>query len=461
MNKDTLKAALKCIDQRLEVETAPGGGTVGCVVAISHKNKIVYKRAFGYANLETKEEMTTGHLFRIASQSKTCTAIAILQLVEQGKLTLDDCAYTYLPFLAKNPDKRVRSITIRMLLQHNSGLWRDGEVSNFWNVARPFPTKEELTHFLKTYPLTHDCGTKFQYSNYGYALLGLILEEVSGLDYSTYVQQNILEPLDLKPENIGPNYVKTTKPYAVGYIGPTPITGKIVPLSPTLNTKALTPATGFYADAESVIKIYEALIPGNKTPILTEASKKELQTPHITPIGEEKTSYGFGISIENWDDTTVFGHTGEMPGVGTSTLCDPDEHITITILCTGKRFSQQGFWRTLKKFKEEYTPKSPFLKYQGVFYDIWGAIHLVPLGEKVYVTGPKSTNPYKDWYHLKHQEGQTFKTLNGFAYDKNKEPIKMIVENNTLIAVDFSGNIMHKADVYEKHLKKIAYSEKP
>ena len=98
----------------------------GFVVGIAHEGKMVFRRAYGYANLERKEPLTPDHIFRIASQSKMFTATAVLQLQEQGKLRLDDCVTDYIPWLREHQDKRWQQVTIRQLLSHSAGVIRDG-----------------------------------------------------------------------------------------------------------------------------------------------------------------------------------------------------------------------------------------------------------------------------------------------------------------------------------------------
>src|SRR5690349_20803307 len=136
-----------------------------------------------HAQLDPPVAMTAEHVFRVASHSKMFTATAIMQLVEQGKLRLDDRAAAYVSWL--NSDA-----TLRQLLNHAGGVIRDGLDADFWRVEQPFPDVEMLR------ALAPDAGilppnTAFKYSNIGFGLLGQVVEAVSGVTYNQYVQEHI------------------------------------------------------------------------------------------------------------------------------------------------------------------------------------------------------------------------------------------------------------------------------
>src|SRR5215510_7265878 len=141
----------------------------GCIVAIAHRDKIVLERAWGSANLDTGEELTPRHRFRIASHTKSFTAACILKLREQGKLKLDDAAGQFVNGLHPG----VARATIAQLLSHSAGLMRDGRDAGQFLDRRPFLNARELKADLKAPPVI-DAGTRLKYSNHGYALIGLV-----------------------------------------------------------------------------------------------------------------------------------------------------------------------------------------------------------------------------------------------------------------------------------------------
>src|ERR1700754_3793441 len=170
------------------------GNRPGISVLISQKGHVVYKKAYGSANMELNVPITTDMVFDLGSITKQFTAVAILQLMEKGKLSLKDSLQKYIP---DYPSKRY-TITIENLLTHTSGIsdyMRLGYKEPFME-RRDFAPKE-LSHLFKNEPLEFEPGTQFKYSNSGYYLLGYIIEVITGESYERYIQENILSPLSL------------------------------------------------------------------------------------------------------------------------------------------------------------------------------------------------------------------------------------------------------------------------
>jgi CubicO group peptidase (beta-lactamase class C family) len=169
--------------------------TPGCAVLIAKKGQVIYQKSYGSANLELNVLLKPEMVFNLASITKQFTAIAILQLEEQHKLSLQDSVQKYIPDF---PSKKY-SITIENLLTHTSG------IKDYLQIQNPQPYMErwdfspkELVNAFKDLPLEFEPDTKYKYSNSGYALLGYIIEKISGKDYQTYINENILRPLSLK-----------------------------------------------------------------------------------------------------------------------------------------------------------------------------------------------------------------------------------------------------------------------
>jgi N-acyl-D-amino-acid deacylase len=188
----------------LEKHGIPGGA-----LAIVKDGKLVLARGYGWGNLATGAPVIPDANFGIASLSKPLTAIAVLKLVEEGKLSLDDRVFPLLSHL-KPPrgarvDPRLGTITVRHLLNHSGG-WdrkKSGEPWAYsWQVSRslrvPLPiSTNQLTRFMLAVPLNFTPGTELQYSNYGYILLGQVIEKVSGMPHGDYVARNVLKPMGI------------------------------------------------------------------------------------------------------------------------------------------------------------------------------------------------------------------------------------------------------------------------
>ncbi len=181
-------------------------GIPGAALAIAKDGKLVYSKGFGWADLFTGTPVDPSTVFGLASLSKPITALAILLLLERGQLALDDRVFDLLKHIKPLPgarvDPRLKTLTVRQLLNHSGG-W-DRTVSGdpvTWSpqIARtlqvPMPiTEAQFTSFMMGVPLDFEPGTQFQYSNVGYILLGQVIEKVSGQRYEQFVATNILGP---------------------------------------------------------------------------------------------------------------------------------------------------------------------------------------------------------------------------------------------------------------------------
>jgi CubicO group peptidase (beta-lactamase class C family) len=167
----------------------------GLAIGIVKDNEIVYAKGFGVKNIETKEPITTKSLFHMASVSKPFSATAIMQLVEQGKVSLDDPIVKYLPYF-KLDDERYKEITIRQMLGHISGM---PDVSNYhWDKPEyDGGALERYVRSLADEKLIAEPGERFSYSNMAFEVLGDLIAKVSGMSFEDYVKKNILDPLEM------------------------------------------------------------------------------------------------------------------------------------------------------------------------------------------------------------------------------------------------------------------------
>lgn len=302
----------------------------GYAVAIMKDGKLVFNKTYGYANLETKEPLATDHLFRVASQSKTFTATAILQLYEQKALRLDDPVITYLPWLKDHKDKRWRDVTIRQVLSHGAGIIRDGKDARFWQLQAAFPSDAELKKSILSSRLVLDPNQKMKYSNFGFGLLGMIVESASGQSYDDYVASHIFKPLGLK--HVTTDYdphQKMVSGYSAKNLDQTRFTLPEVP------TNALRAATGFCSNASDMASFFSHLMLGSGA-LLSDQSKRLMQQDQWHAGGDEGW-YGLGLDRMVWGGSTVYGHSGGFPTGVSRTVFDQDSGLTISVLvnCTG------------------------------------------------------------------------------------------------------------------------------
>lgn len=187
----------------------PGAG-----LTVTRGSELVYSRGFGFADVDAKRAVEPDSLFRIASISKPLTAVAILKLNQQGKFKLDDRVFDVLPaeqWLPAKYDDRLRTITIRQLLQHTGGWDRDksfdpiGRATDaVQTLGKSLPASAvDITRYTLTLPLDFDPGARYAYSNVGYLLLGRLIELGSGESYESFVTKTVLAPAGVTRTRLG------------------------------------------------------------------------------------------------------------------------------------------------------------------------------------------------------------------------------------------------------------------
>lgn len=205
---------------------------VGASVAVVKDERLIYSKGFGYADQEQELHVEPKHLFRIASVSKLITAVSVMKLVEEGKVSLEDTVFGENGILSDErflniKDQNVYDITVRNLLNHTAGWTNKKGDPMFQNLKIAEEMKAELPlnieviteYVLKNRTLDYKPGKKSVYSNFGYALLGLIIEEVSQESYETYVTDHILNPLGIYDMHLGKSLVKDRYENEVHYYG--------------------------------------------------------------------------------------------------------------------------------------------------------------------------------------------------------------------------------------------------
>ena len=359
----------------------------GLVVAIRHHGELLLSKAYGCANLENNVAMTTGHLFRIASHSKTFTATAIMQLVEHGRLRLDDRASATLPWLSSD-------ITIRQLLNHTSGITRDSRDADFWQIERPFPDRDQLRG-IASESLVLEPNVRFKYSNIGYGVLGLVIEAITGSTYNDYVFERIVRPLglpDTGPE-VDPRVAeRLVTGYSRARFG--------MPRQPTagsIDTRALSPATGFYSTAEDLSAYASAHCIGDHR-LLTDASKREMQQAYWA-IDQADEGYGLGFAVRTLGQRRMVGHGGGFPGQSTRTLIDPDDQLVVVVFSNTS--ASDGLAAPLVDtvvkildFALQHAGDSqPSNAFTGRFANGWGVTDVAAFGTSLKALSPEADNP--------------------------------------------------------------------
>lgn len=295
----------------------------GMAIAVTHHGKLVYAKGYGYADTSQQTIVTTNSLFRIASVSKCITATAILKLVDVGKLSLDatvfgekgvlGTAYGQAPY-----PENLRKITVRQLLQHTAGGWTNNSTDPMF--SHPNLSADELISWtIMNQPLKNTPGEVFAYSNFGYCILGRIIEKVSGMPYEAYVKKAILQPCGINDMQIGGNTRPQQKANEVTYYGQNGERPYIY------NITRMDAHGGWIASATDLARLL-VHIDGFPSPkdILTNTAITAMTTGSKANTGY---ALGWGVNpYHNW------WHAGSLPGTA-SEIIRSHHGFTWVILC--------------------------------------------------------------------------------------------------------------------------------
>ena len=206
----------------------------GASLAVMKDERLIYCKGFGWADKEREREAEVGDIYRIASASKLITAIGIMKLCDEGRLTLDakvfgEAGILNDPHLLDIKDKRAADITVRQLLNHTSGfsrrlgdpMFRITDIMR-WEKMDASPTADQLIAFQLRQRLRDKPGGSAQYSNIGYLVLSRVIEKVSGMGYEEYIQKHVLWPAGCYDMHIARNYYEQRHPHEVKYYGHDP-----------------------------------------------------------------------------------------------------------------------------------------------------------------------------------------------------------------------------------------------
>ncbi|HVE61865.1 MAG TPA: serine hydrolase domain-containing protein [Chitinophagaceae bacterium] len=313
----------------------------GFVYGIVADGKLVYSGSVGYTNVEKKILASTTSAFRIASMSKSFTALAIVQLRDAGKLKLDEPASTYIPEMKKlkYAASDAPAITVRHLMTHSAGFPED----NPWGDRQLADTDKELLDLIQTVSFSNVPGVAYEYSNLGFALLGKIITNVSGKPYQQYINENVLKPLGMN--NTYWEYTKVPgEKLALGYRW---LNNQWI-IEPLLRDGSYGAMGGLMTTIEDFTKYMDLHLSawppksGKENNILKRSSLREMQTTGMFsglntrfryPNGRPcalATVYAYGLGwTKDCEGKVWVGHSGGLPGFGSQWRMFPDYGIGV------------------------------------------------------------------------------------------------------------------------------------
>lgn len=301
----------------------------GLSIAIVHDQSIVYARGFGFSDRDRKVEATANTVYSICSISKVLTAIAVMQLRDAGKLNLEDPLSKFLPWF--HPTNLVHDMpqpTLGELLQHSAGLPCASDWTVWEDPADSYPSRDDLVKRVSDLEMVYPPDTQFNYSNLGYSLLGQVVTEISGMEYSDYVRENILAPMGLDATTPYPPPRRPGLQVAKGY-GCHQRTGQR-PDIVTVDPRAMAPALGFYSTVEDLAKFamwqFRAL-DGEDASVLRRETLEEMYLPHWPdPV------WGLGFTIWQMGEKKFVGHQGGCPGYKSQLIICPEDRVAVIVM---------------------------------------------------------------------------------------------------------------------------------
>ncbi len=324
VNPPTFKQSLdELITDCMEKNHIPGIG-----FGISFQEGEIIEEYYGFSNLEYDSPVNNNSIFAIGSITKTFTAIAILNLIEEKKLNLSDKLSKFFPEFTNS-----NIITIDKLLNHSSGIKDIFEVPEIIEHLYHHWDPTQMIEIMKVFPSKFEPGEKSVYNNTAYILLGIIIEKVSGMSYTEYLSETILNPLRMNNTMLA-NDFKIIKDRTSGYIY---AEGELYN-APYIDIASVFSTGGYFSSVSDMLKLKDVL---NGNEILFTESVKQMLTPgsnegltrNQTSFPNGKIFFGYGNEIIQTDNEIIIEKLGGMVGY-TSYYCYlKDENIYFTILC--------------------------------------------------------------------------------------------------------------------------------
>ena len=422
-NKKDYTEAFKLVEVWLEAQK-DFNQLPGLTAIVIDDQEVLWSGAFGLSNVENniKAEVTT--LCSICSISKLFTSVAIMKLYDEGKLRLDDRVEDILPaYRLEQKYAESGPITIRSLLTHSSGLPREAAYPYWTGPDFSFPSKEQINSKLSEQETLYPASTYFQYSNLGLTLLGEIVEELSGVPYDEYVQQNILRPLGLSDTRTELPEELYGKELAIGYSAMTRI-GKREKVN-FFQANGITPAAGFSSNVQDLGKFVSwqfRLRDSTITEILKPSTIKYMQNVHWTNP-DWKTTWGLGFIVyKGSNGNTWVGHGGSCPGYRLILLIDLKSKRAFSVMINANGTNPGNYANGIKEIinkvkvsKREISSKEKkdLKEFVGYYSQMpwWGEEYISTWEGKLVTLQLPSEKPGDFMTFYKHIEGDTFRRI--------------------------------------------------
>lgn len=290
----------------------------GVVALVAKKGNVIYRKAYGKANLELDVNMKPENVFEVGSITKQFTAVSILMLLEEGKLSLQDDITKFLP----DYPTQGKQITVHHLLTHTSGIKSYTSMRKFGEIMTKDESPSKFIDFFKNEPMDFEPGDKYKYNNSGYFILGYIVEKVSGMSYPKFVEERIFKKLNMNSSYYG-SHTKLIKNRATGY---QKRNGEFV--NAQYISLTLPYAAGsIMSNVDDMLRWQTAI--SNNTLVKKETIDKAFT--NYTLNNGKKINYGYGWSFNEINGVPTIEHGGAIPGYRSMGVYVPSEDVYVVI----------------------------------------------------------------------------------------------------------------------------------
>jgi CubicO group peptidase (beta-lactamase class C family)/D-alanyl-D-alanine dipeptidase len=320
---ETIAALSEFINEQLTEKGIPA-----ISIALVDNQNIVWQKGFGHGNAKAKTPPGANTVYRVGSVSKLFTDIAVMQLVERGRLNLDEPVTRYIPeFRPRNPFDK--AITLRQLMSHRSGLVRETPVGSYFDPAEP--TLATTIASLNQTSLVYAPDTRTKYSNAAIATVGYVLERTQKTPFATYLKQAVLDPLNMQSSSFAPTpAIRRNLAKAQMWT----LDGRTFD-APTFEL-GIAPAGSMYATLSDLCKFMSAMFAGGRGAngrLLRRETLEEMWTPETDAQGN-RTPYGIGFRISDLQGHRLIGHGGAIYGFATTLSALPDDKLGVVVVAT-------------------------------------------------------------------------------------------------------------------------------
>ena len=432
----------------------------GVSVGVVHDQDLIWSGGFGYSDRESQRPATPKTIYSICSISKLFTSIGVMQLRDQGHLSLTDSPEQHLPWFAIEQTYPARApITIHGILTHSSGLPRESDFPYWTAPDFEFPTRDQVMERVARQETLYPADTYYQYSNLGLTLAGMIVAQVSGRPYDDYVAENILVPLGLAdtrpemPQDLWGGRLAT----GYGALRRDGTRKKV----PFFQAKGIAPAAGYSSTVEDLAKFAAwqfRLLEKGGNEILNANTLREMHRVHwLDPDWE--TAWGLGFAVSRSGEKTFVGHGGSCPGYRTHLRMQPTSKIATIYMANASSvnvglYTQRAFEivapaisEALESPDEPKAIDSALRMYTGTYSrEPWGGeIAVVAWKGGLAMVSFPTDDPLEALQELKHIEGNRFRRIRN---DKQlgEEIVFQLDETDTVTVLRRHSNRYPKVD---------------